>query len=80
MTLGVTSVAALDLEHAPLEIEAARGAEPAQLAVGAHDPVAGNDHGQRTSLVDPEGNVTTFDYFPENDPDGDGVPVFSMFR
>ena len=30
-----------------------------------------NQFGQLTRQVDPEGNVTAFDYFPENDPDGD---------
>ena len=25
-----------------------------------------------TSKTDAEGNVTTYDYYPENDPDGDG--------
>ncbi len=31
-----------------------------------------NDFGQSISRVDPEGNVDTYAYFPENDPDGDG--------
>ncbi|MEA5536936.1 RHS repeat-associated core domain-containing protein [Crocosphaera sp. XPORK-15E] len=31
-----------------------------------------NQFGQMTSLVDPEGNVHTYEYYAENDPDGDG--------
>lgn len=31
-----------------------------------------NRFGQSVRHVDPEGNVTEFEYFPENDPDGDG--------
>lgn len=31
-----------------------------------------NKYGQITSKTDAEGNVTTYDYYPENDPDGDG--------
>ena len=31
-----------------------------------------NKYGQITSKTDPEGNVTEYDYHPENDPDGDG--------
>ena len=33
-----------------------------------------NKFGQMTSMVDPEGNVHTFDFFSEVDPDGDGTP------
>jgi YD repeat-containing protein len=32
-----------------------------------------NDVGQRIATIDPEGNVSQYDYLPENDPDGDGV-------
>jgi RHS repeat-associated protein len=32
-----------------------------------------NDFGQTTSMTDPEGNVTTYAYYPERDPNGDGV-------
>ena len=31
-----------------------------------------NTYGHMTSKTDAEGNVTTYDYYPENDPDGDG--------
>jgi RHS repeat-associated protein len=31
-----------------------------------------NSFGQITRRVDPEGNVAVYDYYPENDPDGDG--------
>jgi RHS repeat-associated protein len=31
-----------------------------------------NQFGQMTSTVDPEGNVNTYAYYPETDPDGDG--------
>ncbi|UCE41432.1 MAG: RHS repeat protein [Candidatus Aminicenantes bacterium] len=31
-----------------------------------------NRYGQLTKFIDPEKNVTTLDYFPENDPDGNG--------
>lgn len=31
-----------------------------------------NKYGQITSKTDPEGNVTEYDYHPENDPDGNG--------
>ncbi|MGE3166773.1 MAG: DUF6531 domain-containing protein [Planctomycetota bacterium] len=32
-----------------------------------------NDRGQRVRTIDAEGNVTRYDYHPDNDPDGDGV-------
>jgi YD repeat-containing protein len=32
-----------------------------------------NDFGQMTRMVDPELNVTTYDYYPERDPNGDGT-------
>ena len=32
-----------------------------------------NQFGQMTSMVDPEGNIHTFDFFSEKDPNGDGV-------
>jgi RHS repeat-associated protein len=32
-----------------------------------------NRFGKVTSMVDPEGNVTTYVYYPETDPDGDGI-------
>jgi hypothetical protein len=32
-----------------------------------------NQFGQMTSMVDPEGNVTQYTYFSEQNPDGDGV-------
>jgi len=38
-----------------------------------------NDRGQRTAMVDAEGNVTEFFYYPENDPDGDGRPVVGAY-
>jgi RHS repeat-associated protein len=31
-----------------------------------------NQFGQMTSMIDPEGNIHTNDYFPQTDPDGDG--------
>lgn len=31
-----------------------------------------NEFGQMTSKTDAEGNVTTYDYYPDDDPDGDG--------
>lgn len=31
-----------------------------------------NIRGQITRTIDPEGNVTQYEYYPENDPDGDG--------
>jgi RHS repeat-associated protein len=34
-----------------------------------------NQFGQTTRRTDPEGNVTVYDYHPENDPDGDGRDV-----
>ena len=34
-----------------------------------------NDRGQVLSTRSPENRLTTFDHHPENDPDGDGVPV-----
>ena len=32
-----------------------------------------NHFGQITALIDPEGNLTELQYYPENDPDGDGA-------
>ncbi len=32
-----------------------------------------NDYGQMTSVADPEGNLTIFEYYPESDPDGNGI-------
>ena len=32
-----------------------------------------NDRGQLLRYIDPEGNVDVYDYFPANDPDGDGT-------
>ena len=32
-----------------------------------------NQFGQTTSIIDPEGNIDTFEYFAESDPDGDGM-------
>jgi RHS repeat-associated protein len=34
-----------------------------------------NDHGQLTSVLDPEGNLHVLTYNPESDPDGDGSPT-----
>ena len=34
-----------------------------------------NDFGQQISTTDPVGLVSRLSYFPENDPDGDGVPT-----
>jgi RHS repeat-associated protein len=34
-----------------------------------------NERGQILSTIDPEGNVSEYHYYPENDPDGDGVPI-----
>lgn len=34
-----------------------------------------NNRGQPTELIDGEGNLTVFEYYPENDPDGDGANV-----
>ena len=39
-----------------------------------------NDRGQRLAEIDQAGNVTEYLYYPENDPDGDGIPTFSVFR
>ena len=36
-----------------------------------------NDFGQTIQVEDPRGNVTTYSYFPENDPDGDGLDVIA---
>lgn len=35
--------------------------------------LAWNDRGQLVRFIDAEGNVSTYDYFPENDPDGDAL-------
>lgn len=32
-----------------------------------------NRFGQKTAVIDPEGNVDLYEYHPENDPDGDGT-------
>ena len=34
-----------------------------------------NDRGQLLREIDPEGNVSAYDYYPAEDPDGDGVEV-----
>ncbi len=34
-----------------------------------------NDRGQLTRRIDAEGNVDLLEYYPEDDPDGDGLPV-----
>ena len=39
-----------------------------------------NDHGQPLSTIDAEGNVTDYTYYPENDPDGDGVFTLSTYE
>lgn len=52
--------------------EAARLGSTSQVIL---TEVQWNDRGQTTAVVDPEGNLTTQVYFPENDPDGDGTPV-----
>ena len=36
-----------------------------------------NQFGQTVSTTDAEGNVTTYEYYPENDPDGDGQDLIS---
>ena len=36
-----------------------------------------NDHGQVLAMIDPEGNVTSSEYHPGDDPDGDGITVGS---
>ena len=36
-----------------------------------------NLFGQVTKYVDPEGNLDTYEYYPENDPDGDGLNLTS---
>ncbi|MBL4849526.1 MAG: RHS repeat protein [Planctomycetes bacterium] len=38
-----------------------------------------NDSGQLLAAIDQEGNVTTTEHHPENDADGDGIPVFSIY-
>ena len=39
-----------------------------------------NDYGQPLADIDAEGNITQYFYYPENDPDGDGVKTFSPYR
>ncbi|MCI0633851.1 MAG: DUF6531 domain-containing protein, partial [Actinobacteria bacterium] len=56
--------------------EAARFGSTTQLIV--HE-TQWNDRGQPVAGIDAEGNLTTFEYYPEIDPDGDGTPVFSLF-
>ena len=36
-----------------------------------------DDFGQLTQVEDPRGNIDTFDYHPENDPDGDGFDLIA---
>lgn len=38
-----------------------------------------NDHGQKVARIDPEGNVIEHFYYPDDDPDGDGVKTFSAY-
>jgi RHS repeat-associated protein len=38
-----------------------------------------NDYGQTLARIDPEGNVTDYEYFPEDDPDGDGQKTFAPY-
>lgn len=56
----------------PDSYEAARLGSTSQLILTER---RWNDRGQQTASIDPEGNLTAFDYYPENDPDGDGTPV-----
>ncbi|MBI1742219.1 hypothetical protein HYR54_04035 [Candidatus Acetothermia bacterium] len=48
----------------------------ARMEGTSQQPIVGlsqyNQFGQMLKHVDPEGNVNFFDYYPENDPDGDG--------
>ncbi|MFN0060624.1 MAG: RHS repeat-associated core domain-containing protein [Planctomycetota bacterium] len=59
-----------------------RTGSPQALATGSTSQVVlteiqWNESGQVLAIIDPEGNVEAFDYYPENDPDGDGVIAFS---
>lgn len=38
-----------------------------------------NDHGQEVARIDPEGNVIEHLYYPDDDPDGDGIKTFSAY-
>ena len=53
----------------------------AALEGGALQPIVAltsyNQFGQVVSTTDPEGNVTLYDYYPENDPDGDGLNLIA---
>ncbi len=52
------------------------GSQQAQVEGGTFQPVVYlnvfNRFGQLVREVDAEGNITDYDYYPENDPDGDG--------
>lgn len=61
-----------NVELLPGSNEAARLGSPLQTI---ETQIQWNDQGQTVASIDPEGNVHTLDYFPENDPDGDGTPV-----
>jgi YD repeat-containing protein len=55
------------------------GSNQATVEGGTGQPIrelyAYNAAGQISKRVDPEGNVELYDYFPENDPDGDGLDL-----
>ncbi len=38
-----------------------------------------NDRGQKLATIDPEGNISRYEYYPGDDPDGDGLLTFSPF-
>lgn len=52
------------------------GSNMAKIEGGTQQPIVEvksyNQLGQPTKTIDPEGNVHIYDYYPENDPDGDG--------
>jgi RHS repeat-associated protein len=55
------------------------GSNMAQIEQSTVQPIVTlfthNSHGQVVKEVDEEGNVTQYEYYPENDPDGDGLNI-----
>jgi RHS repeat-associated protein len=62
-----------------------QAASPAARGIGSStqsivQEIQWNDAGQIVGAIDPEGNVTARTYYPEDDPDGDGIRTLAVYR